>query len=190
VKKESEVTLARLFAGYYKEHLSDRSLGTLAQRLAPEIEIELSKQWPTINWDAFKESIEDKALEMLNIPVITGILLPAWRQYQDIKVAVSSNEPGGQTVWLAQHTVSSTHHPHLDVRCYGVPGKPIELTVAAEFTVDGFGLMIQAGRIRKIKTSSIEGQGSLGLGSVKVEKRFGKISLPDAIDLGEGIPVR
>lgn len=105
MEKAHEITLAELFVGYDKEHPSERRPGNLTERLAPKIKVELSKQWPAIDWDSLKESIEDNAVAMLHIPVITDILLPAWREYQDLEGRIS-DDPEGKVIWLAQHKVS------------------------------------------------------------------------------------
>jgi hypothetical protein len=189
VKKTDEITVAELFAGCDKELPSGRRLKNLAERLAPKIKIELSKRWPEIDWDFLKDSIEDNAVAMLDIPLVEKILLPAWRQYRDLESKILADRKE-QVVWLAQHTLSSVHNPYLDVLCHGVrTAKAIRLDVSADFTISEFGLVVQSRRIRRIKTGNIEGKGTVAFKDLKLEKSFGKIELLDEIGLGEGIPL-
>lgn len=188
--KTDEITLAELFARDDKEHPTGRRHGNLAQSLAPKIRVELSKQRPEIDWDSLKDSIEDRAVAMLNIQLVKDILLPAWRQYQDLESRIS-DDPEGKVVWLAQHTVSSVHHPQLDVLSNGVrTAKVVGLDVAADFTLSGFGLVVQRRKITKIRTGTIEGAGSLAFKDLKLKKPFGKIELANEIQLDEATPLR
>jgi hypothetical protein len=190
VPKPDEITLAELFARDDKEHPSGRRPGDLAQSLTPKIKVELSKQRPEIDWDSLKDSIEDKAVAMLNIQLVKDILLPAWRQYQDLDSRIS-DDPEGKVVWLAQHTVSSVHHPQLVVLSNGVrTATVVGLDVAADFTLNGFGLVVQRGKISKIRTGTIEGAGSLAFKDLKLKTPFGKIELANEIQLDEAIPLR
>ena len=81
--KTDEITLAELFARDGEGEPSGGRPGNLAQSLEARIKVELSKERPEIDWDSLKDSIEDQAAAMLNIQLVSNILLPAWRQYQD-----------------------------------------------------------------------------------------------------------
>ena len=65
-----------------------------------------------------------------------------------------------------------------------------ERQVAADFTLNGFGLVVQRGQITRIKTGKIEGSGSVGFKDLKLDKPFGKIELLDEIPLDDGYPSR
>jgi len=190
VPKTDEITLAELFARDGEGRPTGGRPGHLAQSLAPRIKVELSKERPEIDWDLLKDSIEDQAAAMLNISLVTDILLPAWRQYQDLESRIA-DDPEGKVVWLARHTVSSVHHPRLDVLSNGVRMAQVAvLDVAADFTLNGFGLVVQRGQITRIKTGKIEGSGSVGFRDLKLNKPFGTIELLDEIPLDDGYPLR
>jgi len=80
--------------------------------------------------------------------------------------------------------VSSVHHSQLAVRYNGVrTAKAVELEVTADFTLRGFALLVQGGRIRKIiKAGNIEGSGAVGFKDIKLTKSSGKIELSREID--------
>ena len=188
--KTDEITLAELFARDRDGQPCGSRSGNLAESLAPRIKVELSKERPEIDWDSLSDSIEDQAAAMLNIPLVSNILLPAWRQYQDLESRIA-NDPEGKIVWLAKHTVSSVHHPRVDVFSSGVRVAEVAgLEVAADFTLNGFGLVVQRGKITKIRTAKIEGSGSLGFKDLKLDKSFGDIELVDEIELREPCPMR
>lgn len=188
--KTDEITLAELFARDGEGQPSGGRPANLVQGLASKIKVELSKERPEIDWDSLNDSIEDQATAMLNIPLVSNILLPAWRQYQDLESRIA-DDPEGKIVWLAKHTVSSVHHPRLDVFSSGVRMAEVAgLEVAADFTLNGFGLVVQRGKITKIRTGTIEGSGSLGFKNLKLDKSFGEIELVDEIELREPYPLR
>jgi len=189
VAETDKITLAELFAGDAKEHPSAKR-SALGHNLALKIKVELSAEQPQVDWNSQIDFLAGKAMEMLRIPLVTGILVPAWRLYEDLDNRIT-DDGDGKIVWLAQHVVSSEHHPHLDVVCDGVHTAEVaSLDVSADFTLSGFGLVVQRGKITKIRAGTIEGSGSLGFKSFRMEKTFSEIKLANEIELGEGIPLR
>src|SRR5262249_45424541 len=190
VPKTDEITLAELFARDGEGRPSGGRPASLAESLAPRIKVELSKKRPEIDWGSLKDSIEDQVAAMLNIPLVSDILLPAWRKYQDLESRIA-DDPEGKIVWLARHTVSSVHHPRIEVLNNGVPVAEVAvLDVSADFTLSSFGLIVQRRLITRVRTGKIEGSGSVGFKDLKLNKPFGKIELSDEIPLDDGYPLR
>lgn len=156
----------------------------------PELKRAVAEHSKMIKWDAVEEVLAGKVLEMLNVPLL-GVLLSAWKKYRDVKQLANADASKKQKVSLAQHTLTSEHHPYLEIRLKGVPVERLNFTVMAELVLDGFLLTIQDRKITVVETGSMTGQGSLALeGSVILKKDFGSIHLPGTINLGEGIPVQ
>jgi hypothetical protein len=188
VPKTAEITLAELFAHDGEVRPPGGGRGSFAESLAPRIKMELSRDRPDIDWGPLKDSIEDQVATMLNIPLVSNILLPAWRKYQDLESRIA-DDPEGKIVWLARHTISSVHHPRIEVLNDGVPVAEVAvLDVSADFTLNSFGLIVQRRLITRVRTGKIEGSGSVGFKDLKLDKPFGKIELLDEIPLDDGIP--
>ncbi|MBZ5554583.1 MAG: hypothetical protein LAO21_17845 [Acidobacteriia bacterium] len=164
-----------------------------SSRFMPALREALAKGSKAIKWDAVSDVLAKKILETLDVPLL-DILLPAWKKYREVEeFADPGKYPPADTylVSLAEHSVKSEHHPCVEVLFKGAKLTQIDFTLTAEFTLEGFVLQIQGGRIKAIRPGTIKGQGSLALETtVVLEKDFGSIELPGMLQLGEGIPLR
>jgi hypothetical protein len=162
-------------------------------RSTTELKEALAKKSKLIQWGAVKDVLAEKTVEMLDIPVVK-VLFPVWRKYQEImEYADTEKHPLGETslVSLAEHTVTTEHHPYLQVSYRGFQFPRIEFTLTAELTLRGIVLRIQDGKIKEIKDGTLTGKGSLLLEKQSlIEKPFGSYDLPGRFDLGDGIPLR
>jgi hypothetical protein len=171
--------------------LQDLFVSSKADTKIPELKRAVAEHSKMIKWDTLEDVLADKVLEMLDVPLL-GVLLSGWKKYREVKeLANSDAHSKKQKVSLAQHTLTSEHHPYLEIRLKGVPVETLNFTVIAKLVLDGFLLTIQDRRITAVQTGSVRGQGSLALEStVILERDFGSIELPGTIKLGEGIPVQ
>ena len=127
--------------------------------------------------------------ELLRIP-ISDIFVKSWKETDAIKalLAESRKSPDAVTnVELADHTIKSKHHPHIEVRQKKAASKKIEFTLQLLFKLQGFSVRIQDGNIREIRTGPCEMQGTLQYqGLAVVEQKNGPINLPQVIAFNEG----
>ena len=150
-------------------------------------------QWINEDLAAAKSpAIEDVGAtieELLNIPV-TDIFVKSWKETDAFKelLAESLKSPVAVTnVELADHTIKSKHHPHIEVRRKKAASKKIEFTLRLVFKLQGFSVQIQNGHIKEIRTGPCEMQGTLQYqGLAVVEQKNGPINLPQVIALDEG----
>jgi hypothetical protein len=162
---------------------------------AATIKGELAKISKLIQWGAVRDTLFDKTVEMLDIPLLT-FLSPAWKKYKEImEYADAEKYPPNETdmVYLAEHTITVEHHPYLQMTYRGVALKDVKLTftLEAELTLQGVILKIQNGKIIGIKGGSVRGSGELSLEDQSIFKQeFGHYDLPGSIDLGDGISLR
>lgn len=163
---------------------SDPRLQTLQERLAKEAK--------KVNWDGLSDVLAQKAIELLNVPVLE-ILLGAWRKYQEVK-KLADDHPDGKSrrVALATHSFESQHRPCLEIIVRGLPKKiTIDFSVLITMTLEGLLLRVEDGNIKAIETGTLKGQGAFSLESaVLIERDFRPIQLPGTIALGNGIPLR
>jgi hypothetical protein len=88
---------------------------------AAELKENLAKKSKLIRWDAVKDVLAEKTVEMLDIPMVK-VLFPAWKKYREImEFADPEKHPPAETslVYLAEHTVKTEHHPYLQVSYRG-----------------------------------------------------------------------
>ncbi len=162
-------------------------------RSVEELKKELGKKSKLIKWDVVRDVFEEKAVEMLDLPLL-NVFLQSWRKYKEIlEFADPEKYPANETneVSLADHTMKVEHKPYLQVTYRGVPVKKIEFTLEAELKLQAVILRIQSGKIMAIQAGAVTGKGALLLEQKSVmEKTFGSYDLAGSIDLGEGIPLR
>lgn len=164
-------------------------------KTAMELREQLTKKWRLIQWGAVRDVLFDKAVEMLDIPLLT-FLLPAWKKYRDImEFADSQKYPPNETelVSLAEHTIKVEHHPYLQVTYRGaeIPRARLEFTLKADLILHGIILRIQGGKIIAIQGGALSGSGELLLETESIiKKQFGSYELPGRVDLKDGILLR
>ena len=150
------------------------------------------RQWINEDLAAAKsramEDVGATIAELLNIPV-SDIFVKSWKETDAIKdlLAESRESPEAVTnVELADHTIKSNHHPHIEVRQKKATSKKIEFTLRLFFKLQGFSVRIQNGIITEMRTGSCEMQGTLEYqGLAVVEQKNGPINLPLVIALNE-----
>lgn len=138
------------------------------------------------------EDVGATIAELLNIPV-SDIFVKSWKETDAIKelLAESRKSPGAVTnIELADHTIKSKHHPHIEVRQKKAAAKKIEFTVLLLFKLQGFSVRIQNGHVIEMRTGPCELQGTLEYqGLAVVEHKNGPIALPQVIVFNEGLKV-
>jgi len=161
---------------------STEGLERIRERMAKEI--------GGAKWTASLPDVVEKVAGLFNIE-IPDIMMFAWKKVSDLKKSLDrSTQAPEETIFveLADHTITSEHHPCVDVEVNGVAVKKLEFTVKLSLTLKGFILRIQNGRVKEIQTGTCEGKGTIAYGDLEfAEKTLAPIKLPGSIDLGEGV---
>jgi hypothetical protein len=130
----------------------------------------------------------EKAAELLDIEV-PDLLLASWRKCNQLQAALAESREKPETkmyVGLAEHTITSTHHPSIEARIGGVTAKPFIFTLQLHFKLIGCELEIQAGAIKRAKTGSCEIEGTFAYDElVLMQKKMAPIRLPGSIPVGD-----
>ena len=122
------------------------------------------------------------------------ILAGAWNAGRQLhQYADPSRFPPGDVfeVPLAEHKITSTHHPRIAILLNGapVPGAEVEFTVELAFTIESAVLRIHGGRLTGATIAKCKGKGTLSCGdAVLLEQPTREFSLPP-LSFGEGVPV-
>jgi len=145
-----------------------------------------------LNWEMAWSKIIGGLDELLNIS-LEGILVKAWKKYQELrKYRDNEKYPPNETylVHLVEHTIRSVHRPYLAVLINGIEIQKIEFAISLALTMEGAVLKIRDGKIKEIMPGACKGKGTLSCGEfVLMEQKTRKFVLPASISLGGGIPI-
>ncbi|HKO62428.1 MAG TPA: hypothetical protein VJV03_14790 [Pyrinomonadaceae bacterium] len=150
------------------------------------------RQWMNEELPDTKSSTMDdigaRIEQLLEIP-LRDIFVASWKETDAIKdlLAESRTAPAAITnVELADHSIKSLHHPHIEVRQKKATSKKIEFTLRLLFKLQGFRLRIQNGLIKEVRSGRCEMQGTLEYQGLTVaEQKNVPISLPAVIATGD-----
>ncbi len=153
----------------------------------------LAQQARGLSWGIAWSKIIGGLDELLNIS-LQGILVKAWKKYQELrKYRDKERYPPYETylVHLVEHTIKSEHHPYLEILINGVEiHQKIEFTISLALTIEGAVLKIKDGKIEEIMPGSCKGEGTLACGEfILLKQETRTFALPASINLGEGIPI-
>jgi len=134
----------------------------------------------------------DKLAELLEIDLLRGVLIPAWKTHPDLQeYGDPAKHPPEETaiVPLVEHSVTTRHAPTLEPSLADRSLGEMEFEVEGEFWVKGAILEVRDAKIVKVRLSGIEGTGSLGLAGVSFLQKDGTVDLVGSFDLAEGVPI-
>jgi hypothetical protein len=154
------------------------------------------------HWKAFQEKLSSE-LKGIKCPVpfsalavkigelfdieVPDLLLGWWEKAEDLKraLAESREEPDEvRYLGLAEHSISSEHHPYVEVKIKNASVKKIELSIQLLFNLKGFVLKIQNGQITHIETGRCEVEGTVKYEELVIlEKKLAPFDLPGSISL-------
>ena len=146
----------------------------------------LEEEVKGIKWTASMPDLTAKIAELLDVRVPT-LLMSTWRKASEVKAKLAESKAAPDDpiyVELAEHTISTSHHPYITVHLANKTVKKLEFTATASFTLNGFVLKIEKGDIQEIRTGSCEAEGTLeGLGLRLAKKDLKPLHFPGKIPI-------
>ncbi len=194
-----KVTLKTLFFGAEDDDGADDVLDGEGGNL-DALEDGIKEQLPKVPFKAIRDELRNKILEVLDVG-LEAVLGASWTKYQGIQEYADPEEhPPEETALapLADHTIESSHSPHVDLVIKDAVLATIQLDIELAITLEGVLLKIQGGRILSLEAGSGQVSGSLTCTlNVKdvekelmsVEKETPRLELPVAVPLGDGIAI-
>ncbi len=151
------------------------------------IEKAIEEDFSGIDWKASMPGVGPKIDGLFDID-ISNLLVAAWNKTGEIqRIRGESRKSPEEVRWveLAKHSISSEHHPYVEMTIKGAPPKKIvELTVKLTLTLKGFQLRIQDGAIREVRSGTCEAEGTIEFKGMVIKKQEIKpIVLPGSIIL-------
>jgi hypothetical protein len=122
-----------------------------------------------------------------------GDLLSAgWRRFDDLVDAArrTVSSPGTrEVVDLVTHTISSSHHPHVELLVDDVVVARLGLDLDLAFTVKGAVATVHGGRMVALHTGDCYLVGTLSAQGKELAAKDRTMQLPLLLALGDGIPL-
>jgi hypothetical protein len=164
------------------EHL--KTLGS-AEQMAP-VQEALRNQAGKHAWPAVSSELYGQFGKLLDIS-LGDILVRAWNKTKllDRFLNPEKYDPNESILLsLKEHTITSQHHPHLDVTLNGKEIGRIDFRIDLTLILEGIILKIQAGRICEIRSGHVKGRGAVSSGELVILKReLCNIELPGIMQI-------
>ena len=191
---ESEITLKHLFPSVGRDSAKSVMAAVASNPLIGQLEKQVLKQVQGIQWGWVLEEVWHKVPELLDVKLV-NVISGGWNKARELaKYTDQKKYPPDQVilVQLAEHTVTSEHHPYVQVLVNDQPvGEKIVFDLSIVLTLKSVVLKIQDARIKAVKTGSCQAKGKIEfMKAVLTEGTLGPFQLPGAIDLGEGVSLR
>jgi len=123
----------------------------------------------------------EKFCELFDVK-LPDIFMMAWKKADDLRTTLAESRKTPEAtkyLELADHTITSKHKPHIDVKVKNIKIKDIEFIVTLTFKLKGFVLKIKAGEVEEIRTGQCEVEGKVQYQDLTIaEKKLSPIDLP------------
>ena len=184
------LTLNQLFSLKNKELPPDQLSALEAGGEVAAAKAAVLKRTKGVGWGVISGEIFKKVENLLEIS-IPNILVAAWSPFL-VKYLDRKKYPANEIllVPLAEHTITSEHHPYLEIMVNDQLVGKIGFKISVDLTLEGIILKIQNGEVKKISTGTCKGKGTIKCGDLLLVKEEAKsLALPGSIDLSPGVPI-
>ncbi|RSS80686.1 hypothetical protein [Streptomyces sp. WAC06614] len=139
-------------------------------------------------------SAADRAVEVELASVIGGLLeldlvsllAAGWVKHRALRDAAlrTRRYPGSEElVALTTHSITSTHHPVVDVLVDGVPAATVEVGLTVVFEITGFVAVVRDARLVAVRAGECTAEAKLAVREIPVASRQGRLNLPAELPL-------
>jgi len=120
------------------------------------------------------------------------MVLGVWTKQRALAAAAGATQaaPGtAEVVSFAEHTITSTHRPQVDVLVREVRVAAVHVELSVRFTVRALAGTVRDGRLVALTAGACVISASLGVEGRELARRTARAELPLIVRLGEGIPL-
>jgi hypothetical protein len=122
---------------------------------------------------------------------IPQLLASGWSKYSALNKYANAREYPPDNTYVEpffEQTLTSTHHPFVELRLGGVPTGKVEFEVEVSVTFEEVALSIRGGRITAAKPGKVSASGTVKCeGERVVDRKLGELTLPGEIRFPSGI---
>lgn len=188
---QAKVTLVDFF-DWEKKYLEDSQAGMESTKTFTSLKETLAKEAKDVRWAFAYDTIINKVGSLLNIG-LSDIMAGAWKKYRILLKYCDKKKYGPDETFLvplAEHTITSTHKPYIEVFVNEQLVGKIDFSVALSLDLKGFVLKVQDRKIKEIQTGTCQGKGEIKCEEFTIlEKQTEPCPLPGVIQLGDGVPI-
>jgi hypothetical protein len=169
--------------------VNSQTFHNLKQKIAEESP---GVTFPESYYNDLFEMMLEKLGDLLDIDLLKGVFIPAWRQHPDLQEYRDlEKHPPGETalVPLVEHSITTSHAPTIEPTLAGRSLGEIEFEVEGEFLIKGAILEVRDAKIMKVRFGGIHGTGTLGLAGVSFLDKSGNLDISGNLDLQEAVPI-
>jgi len=120
-----------------------------------------------------------------------GLVIAAWGKYADLTTAAKrtfATPDSSEVVELAAHTITSTHHPFVELLVDDVHVATVRFELGVAFVVKGLVATVHHGRLVAL-SGGCDVTATLAAEGRQLAKREAHLQLPLLVRLGGGIPL-
>ena len=122
---------------------------------------------------------------------IPEVLAGSWSKYSALAKYANAREYPPDKTYVEpffKQTLTSTHHPFIELRLGGVPTGKVTFTVEVKVTFEEVSLSIRGGRIVAAKPGKVSASGTIKCEDKEVlTRKLGELTLPGQITFDPGI---
>ncbi|MFB7783822.1 hypothetical protein ACFC1D_14020 [Streptomyces vinaceus] len=121
---------------------------------------------------------------------LVSLVASGWSKYRALKEAArrTSRSPGSEeVVALATHSVTSAHHPSVDLLVDGARAATVGVNLTVLFRITGLVAVVRDGRLVAARSGQCAVEAKLAVRDIVVAAREGRLDLPAALRLREPI---
>ena len=126
--------------------------------------------------------------ELLDLD-LGDLLASGWSSYDALTKAgtrTAENPDSSEVVELGRHTITSTHHPSIDILADGVPVMTLVSDLTLTFDIHAVVAVVRGGYLVAARPSECDLSAELSWYEFKYEAPKRRIQLPGELTLGDG----
>jgi hypothetical protein len=121
-----------------------------------------------------------------------GLVIAAWGKYADLMTAAKrtfATPDSSEVVELATHTITSAHHPYVELLVNDAHVATVHFELAVKFVVKALVATVQHGRLVAVHSGDCDVTATLAAEGRQLAKRETHLEVPLLVRLGGGIPL-
>ncbi|WP_329192500.1 MULTISPECIES: hypothetical protein [unclassified Streptomyces] len=125
----------------------------------------------------------------LDLDLVT-LVAAGWSRYQALTEAArrTHRHPGSEeVVALATHTITSAHHPSVDLLVDGAPTATVGVDLTVVFKITGLVAVVRDGLLVAVRSGQCAVEAKLAVRDIVVASRKGRLDLPATLRLREPV---
>jgi hypothetical protein len=190
IAMDEPFSVRRFLTGDGRDSLAELA-GTLAEQGGGRVATRVLRQASDSVRSAVGAEVMRSVDGLLDLD-LGGMLLAGWRKHRALTAAAQQSRAAPGTsfvVSLAEHTVTSTHRPRVDLLVREKRVARVHLELSVRFTVRGLAATVRDGKLVALTGGAAEIDVELSVEDRQLAHRTRRVDLPLVVRLGDGVPL-